>query len=153
MKPLQRPLRNTVSTLAWPLGTQPTPDGSFSKYTLPGNRFLAIPALDENFRESFYRITATPDKPAITNLLGIYAGLTDKTVPEIEGQYEGKGYGDFKKDLAEVVVEGLSPIRERTLELLDDPKELDDLLEAGAEKARAVARPVLRDAASRMGLD
>ena len=52
-----------------------------------------------------------------------------------------------------MVVEGLSPIRNRTLELLDNPKELDALLEAGAEKARAVARPVLRDAASRMGLD
>ncbi len=52
-----------------------------------------------------------------------------------------------------MVVEGLSPIRERALELLDDPKELDAVLESGAEKARVIARPVLRDAASRMGLD
>jgi tryptophanyl-tRNA synthetase len=103
--------------------------------------------------DSGSEIVASPEKPAITNLLNIYAGLTDRTVPEIEARYQGKGYGDFKKDLGEVVVETLAPIRERALDLLDDPKELDDLLDAGAEKARAVARPILRDAASRMGLD
>src|ERR687893_2557597 len=69
--------------------------------------------------DSGTEVVASPEKPAITNLLGIYAGLTDRSVPEIEDQYRGKGYGDFKKDLAEVVVESLSPIRERTLELLD----------------------------------
>ena len=70
--------------------------------------------------DSSTEVTATPDKPALTNLLGIYASLTNRPVPKIEDQYRGKGYGDFKKDLAEVVVEALSPIRERTLELLDD---------------------------------
>jgi tryptophanyl-tRNA synthetase len=65
----------------------------------------------------------------------------------------GKGYGDLKKDLAEVVVEGLSPVRERALELLDSPKELDGLLEDGADKARRVARSTLRDAWAKMGLD
>ncbi len=98
-------------------------------------------------------ITASPDKPAITNLLDIYAGLTGVPVPEIEEQYRGKGYGDLKKDLAEVVVEGLSPIRDRTRELLDSPRELDDILEAGAERAREVARPTLNEAWTRMGLD
>ena len=103
--------------------------------------------------DSGTEIVASPEKPAVTNLLGIYASLTGRAVPEIEDQYRGKGYGDFKKDLAEVVVEGLSPIRERALELLDDPKELDAVLESGADKARVIARPVLREAASRMGLD
>ena len=98
-------------------------------------------------------VTATPDKPAISNLLNIYAALSDKTVPELENDYEGKGYGDLKRDLAEVVVGALSPIRERAFELLDDPRELDGILEAGAEKARAVANPTLRDAWIRMGLD
>ena len=50
--------------------------------------------------------------------------------------YRGKGYGDFKRDLAEVLVEALSPIRERALELLDDPRQLDGILDAGAERAR-----------------
>src|ERR687894_133066 len=85
--------------------------------------------------DSGSEIVASPEKPAITNLLNIYAGLTGRAVPEIEEQYRGRGYGDFKKDLAEVVVESLTPIRERTLELLDDPRELDGILEAGAKKA------------------
>ena len=103
--------------------------------------------------DSGSEVTASPDKPAITNLLDIYAAATGHPVSEIEARYEGKGYGDFKKDLGEVVVETLAPIRERALELLDDPKELDDLLESGAERAREVARPTLRDAWTRMGLD
>ncbi|HVF02162.1 MAG TPA: tryptophan--tRNA ligase [Rubrobacteraceae bacterium] len=103
--------------------------------------------------DSGSEIAASPDKPAITNLLDIYAGLTDVPVPEIEERYRGKGYGDLKKDLAEVVVEGLSPIRDRTRELLDNPRELDEILEAGAEKAREIARSTLREAWTRMGLD
>lgn len=103
--------------------------------------------------DSGSEITASPDKPAITNLLDIYAAITDKTVAELETEYEGKGYGDLKKDLGEVVVEGLSPVRERALDLLDSPKELDDLLETGAEKAREVAHSTLSDAWAKMGLD
>ena len=102
--------------------------------------------------DSGTEVVASPEKPAITNLLGIYAGLTGRAVPEIEEQYRGKGYGDFKKDLAEVVVETLSPIRERALELMDDPRELDEVLEAGAEKARGVARSTLHDAWAKLGL-
>jgi tryptophanyl-tRNA synthetase len=103
--------------------------------------------------DSGSEVVASPDKPAITNLLGIYAAMTGKTVEEIEGQYAGRGYGDFKKDLGEIVVEGLSPIRERALDLLDAPRQLDGILEAGAEKARKVARPNLESAWTRMGLD
>jgi len=103
--------------------------------------------------DSGTEVKASSEKPAITNLLGIYAAMTGKKVSEIEAQYEGRGYGDFKKDLGEVVVEGLSPIRDRALELLDSPKELDGLLEAGAEKAREVAHRTLRDAWVKMGLD
>ncbi len=103
--------------------------------------------------DSGSEVVSSPEKPAITNLLNIYAGLAGRPVPDIEADYEGKGYGDFKKDLGEVVVEALAPIRGRTLELLDDPKELDDLLESGAERARGVAHPTLRDAWTRMGLE
>ena len=102
--------------------------------------------------DSGTEVVASPEKPAITNLLGIYAGLTGRAVPEIEEQYRGRGYGAFKKDLAEVVVEALSPIRERALELMDDPRELDEVLEAGAEKARGVARSTLHDAWAKLGL-
>ena len=103
--------------------------------------------------DSGTEVTATPDKPAISNLLGIYAALSGKTITGLEDEYEGKGYGDFKKDLAEVVVTALSPIRERAFELLDNPRELDEILETGAEKARGVARSSLHDAWAKMGLD
>ena len=103
--------------------------------------------------DSGTEIAAGPEKPAITNLLGIYAALAGKNIPELEEQYGGKGYGDFKQDLAEVVVEALSPIRERALELLDDPRELDEILESGAEKARNVASSTLQSAQAKMGLD
>jgi tryptophanyl-tRNA synthetase len=103
--------------------------------------------------DSGSEVVSSPEKPAITNLLNIYAGLTGLPVSGIEAQYEGKGYGEFKKGLGEVVVEALSPIRERALELLDDPKELDDLLESGADGAREVAHATLREAWTRMGLD
>ena len=103
--------------------------------------------------DSGTEVAASPDKPAITNLLDIYAAATGRTVPELEEAYGGKGYGDLKKDLGEVVVETLAPIRERALELLDDPKGLDDLLESGAERARNVAASTLHDARAKMGLD
>jgi tryptophanyl-tRNA synthetase len=103
--------------------------------------------------DSGTEILASPDKPAITNLLGIYAATTGRPIPEIEAEYEGKGYGDFKKDLAEIVVEGLSPVREKAYALLDDPRGLDEILEAGAERAREVARPTLYSAWAKMGLD
>ena len=103
--------------------------------------------------DSGTEIVATPDKPALANLLNIYAGLTGRPVIEIEKQYQGKGYGDFKKDLAEVVVESLTPIRARTLELLDNPRELDEVLEAGAERASDVARSTLHDTWAKLGLD
>jgi tryptophanyl-tRNA synthetase len=130
--------------------SSPTPVGYIALLDEPG-------AIQRKIRravtDSGSEIIASPEKPAITNLLGIYASITGKTILQLQEQYEGKGYGDFKKDLAEVVVEALSPIRERALELLDDPRELDELLEAGAEKARKVASSTLHDAWAKLGLD
>jgi tryptophanyl-tRNA synthetase len=83
-------------------------------------------------------------KPGIANLLTIYAALSGRTIDELIEQYDGKGYGDLKKDLAEVVVDALAPVRQRTRGYLDDPAQLDKLLAIGAEKARAVAAPTLR---------
>lgn len=103
--------------------------------------------------DSGLEITADPERPAIRNLLDIYSAMSGKAVSEIEDEYRGKGYGDFKRDLGEVVVEGLAPIRERALELLGDPGELDSILDSGAERARKVASPILRDAKTRMGVE
>jgi tryptophanyl-tRNA synthetase len=82
-------------------------------------------------------------KPGIANLLTIYSALTDRAIPELEEAYAGKGYGDLKKDLAEVVVDFVTPFRERTQELLDDRETLDTILARGAERARAVAESTL----------
>ena len=90
-------------------------------------------------------------KPGISNLLDILAATTGRSIAELEVEYEGRGYGDFKKDVAEAVVERLTPIRARTLELLEDPAELDRLLAIGAEKASERAERMLRTAYDRVG--
>src|SRR5262245_56863530 len=85
-----------------------------------------------------------PDaKPGVSNLLTIYSGLTGQSIDELVSAYEGKGYGDLKKDLAAVVADFVAPIQARSNGYLDDPAQLDKLLALGAEKARAVAAPTL----------
>jgi tryptophanyl-tRNA synthetase len=91
-------------------------------------------------------------KPGVTNLLRIYAALTGGSVAALEERYAGAGYGAFKKDLAEVVVDALAPIRERTAELLADEAKLDELLGVGAARARAVAQQTMTRVRSRSGL-
>jgi tryptophanyl-tRNA synthetase len=86
-------------------------------------------------------------------LLDVYSAMSGEPVSGIEADYAGKGYGDLKKDLAEVVVEGLAPVRDRAYELLDDPAELDRLLDSGARRAQDVALPNLENARARLGLD
>ncbi|WP_312675230.1 tryptophan--tRNA ligase [Microbacterium sp.] len=91
-------------------------------------------------------------KPGVSNLLTIYAALTGRQIPAIEDEYAGRGYGDFKKGLAEVVVEEFAPVRDRALELLDDPAELDRILAENAARADAVADRTLSDVYDRVGL-
>ena len=92
------------------------------------------------------------NKPGISNLLTIYSVLADRSVDSLEDEYAGRGYGDFKKGLAEVVVSTFGPIRERTLELLDDPAELDRILAVNAGRASDVAEVTLAKAYDRVGL-
>ncbi|MEU8653220.1 tryptophan--tRNA ligase [Streptomyces sp. NPDC048737] len=91
------------------------------------------------------------NKPGVSNLLGIYSTLTGTSVPELERQYEGKLYGALKTDLAEVVVDFVTPFRDRTRQYLDDPETLDSILAKGAEKARAVAAETLARTYQRVG--
>ena len=92
------------------------------------------------------------EKPGVSNLLRIYSALTDTPIDKLEDEYAGKGYGDFKKDLADVVVEFVTPFRDRTRELMDDQGHLDAILASGAERARGVARRTLADVYDRVGL-
>ncbi len=91
------------------------------------------------------------NKPGISNLLTIYAALTDRKVSELEGEYAGRGYGDLKKDLAEVVAAFTTPLAARVKGYLDDPAELDRILAAGAARAREVASATLRDVYDKVG--
>ena len=91
------------------------------------------------------------NKPGVSNLLRIYAALGDRTVPELEQAYEGKGYGDLKKDLAELVTGTFTPFKERTEEILADAGKLDAILAEGAEKARSVAAVTLAETYDRIG--
>jgi len=90
-------------------------------------------------------------KPGVSNLLTIYSALTGRAIDDLTLSYAGRGYGDLKKDLAEVVVEFVRPIQERTRLYLDDPAQLDKLLAVGAEKARTVSARTLGRAYDRIG--
>jgi tryptophanyl-tRNA synthetase len=97
-------------------------------------------------------VVADPEgKPGVTNLLAIHSALSGRSVPELEEHFAGRGYGDLKKELAEVVTDFVTPVRARTQELLDDRAELERLLAAGAARAREVAAPTVRAAYERAG--
>ncbi|HKG49082.1 MAG TPA: tryptophan--tRNA ligase [Actinomycetales bacterium] len=97
-------------------------------------------AVTDTERDVRYDVEA---KPGVSNLLSIYSALSGRSVEELEKDYAGKGYGDLKGDLAGVVAGVLTPFRERALGYLDDTATLDDVLAAGADKARAVASATL----------
>ncbi len=92
-----------------------------------------------------------PDKAGVTNLIDILSSLTGESREAIESRYEGSGYGQFKTDVGEAVVEALTPIQERYAELRSDPAELQRLLARGAEKARKTSEPTLDAMFDRMG--
>jgi len=91
-------------------------------------------------------------KPGISNLLTIHSALSGKSIEAIENEFAGKGYGDFKTAVAEVVIAELEPIRERTKQLMDDPAELVSLLSTGANKANEVASNTLKEVYAALGL-
>jgi tryptophanyl-tRNA synthetase len=101
--------------------------------------------------DSGREVVARPDKPAISNLLELFSVASGRTVGELQQAYVGRGYGDFKADLADAVVAFLAPVQERYRQLRDEPGHLAGVLEAGAAKAQAVARPNLALAKERMG--
>ena len=106
-------------------------------------------AMTDAGREVRYDVA---QKPGVSNLLTIFSVLAGRSIASLEADYEGRGYGDFKKDLADVVVEIFAPIRARALELLDDPAELDRVLGANADRAAAIADVTLATVYDRIGL-
>jgi tryptophanyl-tRNA synthetase len=101
--------------------------------------------------DSGREIVRAPDKAGIANLIDILAAARGIDQAQVEREFEGSGYGDFKKAVAEAVVELLDPVRERYAELRPDEAALDAVLAAGAEKARQLAAPTLADVRGLMG--
>ena len=91
------------------------------------------------------------NKPGISNLLNIYSALSGKPIAELEALYEGKGYGDFKKELVEVTVDALAPIKAKYQEIRDS-KELIDILNEGAQRADAIAQKTMKRVRENFGL-
>jgi len=98
------------------------------------------------------RAEPLPDKQGIANLLDMMAAVTGRTVAQLERDYDGRGYGDFKKDLAEAVNEFLRPVRERYQSLKDDRGAVEEALRKGADKAREVAAATMAQVRERVGL-
>ena len=101
--------------------------------------------------DSGTEINFDPERPAIKNLLTIYQLLTNKTADECVAHFEGKGYGQFKGELAEVTVEFLRPFQERIKQF--DDASLDAILKRGAEKARDIASTTLKSVYEKMGIN
>jgi tryptophanyl-tRNA synthetase len=102
--------------------------------------------------DSGREILRGPEKPGVTNLIDVLAVARGAPPEEIEREFAGAGYGDFKQAVAEATVDLLAPVRERYLELRPDGAALESALAAGAEKARAIASGTLADVRERMGI-
>jgi tryptophanyl-tRNA synthetase len=101
--------------------------------------------------DSGREVARSPEKPGITNLIDVFSVACGTAQEEVEREFEGSGYGDFKKAVAEAVVDYLTPVREGYRDLRPDEAELDRVLGLGAEKARAICAPILADVRDRMG--
>ncbi|MBP5289616.1 MAG: tryptophan--tRNA ligase, partial [Clostridia bacterium] len=101
--------------------------------------------------DSEARVEADPDRPGVCNLVNIYAAVTGKTVPEIQREFEGQGYGDFKTAVGEATAALLAPVQDRYREILSDRAALDRILLSGAEKAGYLARKTLSKVYRKVG--
>ena len=101
--------------------------------------------------DSDSRIIMSDDKPGVSNLITIYSAVTGKTTEEVEREFDGKGYGEFKSAVGEAVADELAPIKQRHDEIIKDKKELERLYRIGAEKAEYVARKTYLKAMKKVG--
>jgi tryptophanyl-tRNA synthetase len=92
------------------------------------------------------------EKPGVSNLLTIHSALSGRSVAQLEADYDGKGYGHLKVDVAEVVTQALAPFQERFAGYMSAPDSLDDVLAAGADRARDIAEVTLERIYERVGL-
>lgn len=150
-EPFIPPVGAKIQSLA-----EPAKKMSKSDENLNGSIFLLDDAdtITKKFKkavtDSGTEITFDDTRPAIKNLLTIYQLMTGKTAAECEAHFAGKGYGHFKTETAEAVVEFLKPFQQRVKDYTDE--DLKDILKTGAEKARLIARETLTSVYEKMGI-
>lgn len=128
------------------------PTMKMSKSAASENNYISLSDDADTIRRKVRRavtdsgsgVMAGPDKPALTNLLTIYSGFTGQSISELESEFEGKGYGDFKNALAETIIDHLAPIQERLSQFQSDPAQLMAILDRGTERAREITVPKLQ---------
>jgi tryptophanyl-tRNA synthetase len=136
------------------------PSKKMSKSDSNPNSAIALLDTPDVIRRKFRRavtdsgseVVSAPDKPALTNLLTIYSLLSDEPIAAVEERYVGKGYGQFKDDLADIVIATLAPIQSRLAELTQNPELARQVLAQGAARARARALPKMDQVRERVGL-
>jgi tryptophanyl-tRNA synthetase len=136
------------------------PTKKMSKSAGSAGSYIALTDTDSEITKKIKRavtdsgseVKAAPDKPALTNLLGIYSLLSNESLSEIEDRYAGKGYGAFKTDLATILVDAIRPIREKLLDYEANPDYAMSVLAEGAHRARDIAEPKMAITRERMGL-
>ena len=136
------------------------PDRKMSKSDTNLNAFISMNDDRDTIIRKFKRavtdsgssITASPEKPGITNLLTVYCAFTDKSLKEAEDEFEGKGYGDFKLAVGETVADVIDPIRLEKNRILEDKQYIDSVLKSGAERAERLAGRTLAKVYKKVGL-
>lgn len=136
------------------------PTKKMSKSDSNENSFILLVDDEDTIRRKIKRsvtdslgvVNYTDEQPGIKNLLDIYSKLDNKSIEELLAMYEGKGYGIFKEDVAEVLVETLRPIREKYNDLLNNKDYLENVYALGANKAEKQARKTLRKVYKKVGL-
>lgn len=136
------------------------PSKKMSKSSPNPNSYIALGDTADVIRRKIKRavtdsgseIIVDPEKPALTNLISIYAILTEKTLLQVQEEFVGRGYGAFKAELGEVVVSAIEPIQQRLSELEASPEIIENVLRTGAEEARAYASGTMAKVRDRVGL-
>jgi len=135
------------------------PESKMSKSDRDENAFILMLDNKDAIRRKIRRavtdslgiVAYSDQQPGLKNLLNIYSVLSDKSVDSIVANYDGKGYGEFKDDLADVVIQALSPIQERYKEYRQDKAFLESIYREGADKAEAFAAKTLRKVYKKVG--
>ncbi len=125
---------------------------AYSYISLTDNTDAIREKIKRAVTDSGDEIRADKDKPAITNLLTIFSGFSDRPIEDIEKEYKNKKYSEFKSDLAELLIEKITPIREQYEKLLENPDKLKAILESGSEDLKNEAQATLSKVKSKIGL-